>query len=86
MAYVLCYFFCSKKRQICEQNDNMNPLIRTPGASMKKQKKATNLKMEIRAKSDRILCNVGVIKSKSNEVSGKQSPHWQIFQNAVNYT
>lgn len=53
---------------------------------MKKQKNATNLKMEIRAKSDRILCNVGVIKSKSNEVSGKQSPHWQIFQNAVNYT
>jgi len=35
--------------------------------------------MEIRAKSDRILCDLGVIDSKSNEVSRNQSPHWQIF-------
>ena len=51
----------------------------TPGASMKKRKNATNLKMEIKAKSDRINGDVGVIESKRNEVSRKESPHWQIF-------
>ena len=49
MAYGLFYIFCSNKRRICDQNENMNPLIRTPEAYMKKQKNATNLKMEIRA-------------------------------------